>query len=219
MHAQCECWERHLRRKIVLTGGPGAGKTAVLEMIRHSLCEHVAIVPEAAGVIFSGGFPRSDEVEARRAAQRAIYHVQCEMESVMVAQGVGVMLCDRGAPDGFAYWPGPEDFWSAVGATHDEMLCRYDAVIHLRVPDANQGYGHQNPLRTESASEAKIIDDRILQAWEGHPRRVVIDSANDFIEKARQTLEVLRQELPRCCRDHASRAISDIEEVNYVQPA
>ena len=219
MTTHCECRERHLRRKIVLTGGPGAGKTAVLEMIRHSLCEHVAIVPEAAGVIFSGGFPRSDEVDARRAAQRAIYHVQCELESAMLAQGAGIMLCDRGAADGFAYWPGPDDFWSAVGTTHEEVISRYDAVIHLRVPGADHGYGHQNPLRTESPSEAKLIDDRILRAWEGHTRRVVIDSANDFIEKARRSLEVLRQELPRCCRDHASRAISDLGEVNHVQPA
>jgi len=217
--AHCECRERHLARRIVLTGGPGAGKTAVLEMIRHSLCDHVAIAPEAAGVIFSGGFPRSQEPEARRATQRAIYHVQLELEATLLAQGRGIMLCDRGAADGLAYWPGPDEFWTAVGATREEVLRRYDAVIHLRVPDEERGYGHQNPLRTETAAEARAIDDRILDAWHGHPRRIVIDSATDFIEKARRTLEVLRQELPECCRDHASRAISDIAEVNHVRPA
>lgn len=30
---------------IVITGGPGAGKTAVLEMSKKVLCEHVAIFP------------------------------------------------------------------------------------------------------------------------------------------------------------------------------
>jgi predicted ATPase len=217
--AHCECRQRHLRRKVVLTGGPGAGKTAVLEMIRHSLCEHVAIVPEAAGVIFGGGFPRSGEADARRAAQRAIYHVQCELEAVMVAQSAGVMLCDRGAVDGFAYWPGPDDFWTALETTREEALRRYDAVIHLRVPDAEHGYNHQNPLRTEQAAEAKLIDDRIREAWEGHPSRVVIDSATDFIEKARRTLAALKQELPECCREHASRAMSSMEEAHHVQPA
>jgi Ni2+-binding GTPase involved in maturation of urease and hydrogenase len=92
VNAHCEGRERHLLRKIVLTGGPGAGKTAVLEMIRHSLCDHIAIVPEAAGVIFGGGFPRREELEARRAAQRAIYHVQLELEATLVAQGTGIML-------------------------------------------------------------------------------------------------------------------------------
>jgi predicted ATPase len=32
--AVCACAEPHLEKRIVLTGGPGAGKTAVLELIR-----------------------------------------------------------------------------------------------------------------------------------------------------------------------------------------
>jgi predicted ATPase len=219
MNAQCECRKRQVRRRIVLTGGPGAGKTAVLEMIRHSLCEHVAIVPEAAGVVFGGGFPRSSGVGVRRAAQRAIFAVQCELEAAMLAQGGGIMLCDRGVVDGAAYWPGPDDFWNSVGMSRSDALSRYDALIHLRVPDAANGYGHQNPLRTEDAALARRIDDRILQAWDGHPRRTTIDSTTDFIEKARRTLEVLRRELPECCRDHASRALNSMEDVSHVQPA
>jgi predicted ATPase len=31
----CECAAVHERRRVVLTGGPGAGKTAVLELIRR----------------------------------------------------------------------------------------------------------------------------------------------------------------------------------------
>ena len=46
----CECktidHEPHL---VVLTGGPGAGKTAVLEIVRRYFCAQVQIVPEAAG--------------------------------------------------------------------------------------------------------------------------------------------------------------------------
>lgn len=36
---------------IVLTGGPGAGKTAVLEFVRKILCDHVVVFPEVAAVI------------------------------------------------------------------------------------------------------------------------------------------------------------------------
>jgi predicted ATPase len=208
---RCQCRERHHQRKIVLTGGPGAGKTAVLEMLRHSLCEHVTIAPESAGIVFGGGFPRSRELDARRAAQRAIYHVQCELEAALIAKGATVMLCDRGAIDGFAYWPGPDDYWSALGTTREAVLRRYDAVIHLRVPDAEHGYGHQNPLRVEDAAEARRIDDRILQAWEGHPHRVVIDSTAEFLHKAELALEALRRELPACCRSHATTVLSALE--------
>src|SRR5688500_10497914 len=101
----CRCPEPHARKRIVLTGGPGAGKTAVLEMLRQSLCRHVTVLPEAAGIIFNDGFPRDDIAGVRRAAQRAIYHVQRELESAMEARGTPIMLCDRGVVDGVAYWP------------------------------------------------------------------------------------------------------------------
>lgn len=212
MTRHCECRKKHLRRRIVLTGGPGAGKTAVLELLRHSLCDHVAVLSEAAGIVFGGGFPRHDGIGARCAAQRAIYHVQIELEAAAEADGVGIMLCDRGAVDGSAYWPGPGDFFEAVGTTRSETLKRYDAVIHLRVPDEQHGYGHQNSLRVESAVEARRIDDRILSAWDGHPRRYVIDATGDFIQKAERTLETLRKELPECCRDHTSQAMNAANE-------
>jgi broad-specificity NMP kinase len=215
----CECQKIGIERKIVLTGGPGAGKTAVLEIIRHSLCEHVKILPEAAGVIFGGGFPRSQSAGVLRATQRAIYHVQCGLEEAFAAQGAGVMLCDRGAVDGYAYWPGPEDFWSAVGTKRGDVLRRYYSVIHLRVPDRAHGYGHQNPLRIEDGAEAHRIDNRILEAWEGHPRRIVIDSTDNFIDKVHRTIEALRIQLPECCRDHASRAIDSIHDAVAVHSA
>ena len=186
------------KRKIVLTGGPGAGKTAVLNMLRHELCEHVAILPEAAGIVFGGGFPRNHKAEVQRAAQRAIFHVQRQLEAAFEANGSDVLLCDRGTVDGAAYWPGPDDFWSALETTRMEMLLRYDVVIHLRVPEEPH-YGHQNPLRTEDAAEARAIDERILAAWNGHPNRVIIESSSDFLEKALRAITAIRAELPHCC--------------------
>lgn len=197
---ECECHRLHLRRRIVLTGGPGAGKTAVLELIRQSLCRHVTILPESAGIVFGGGFPREEQPGARRAAQRAIFFVQRELEELADSVNGGVVLCDRGVVDGYAYWPGPDDYWAGVGATRDEMFDRYDAVIHLRVPDAENGYGYSNPLRVETWSEAQAIDDRIFEAWDGHPRRYVVEASSDFLDKANRALAVLRAELPECCR-------------------
>ena len=50
----CACAEVHRRRRVVLTGGPGAGKTAVLELIRRSFCRHVLVLPESAGPLVAG---------------------------------------------------------------------------------------------------------------------------------------------------------------------
>lgn len=108
---QCRCTSQfHATCLVAVTGGPGAGKTAVLEMARRALCEHVGILPEAAGILFGGGFPRSDADPVLRAAQRAIFHVQRELEALVHEQSVvAVALCDRGTVDGLAYWPGDAD--------------------------------------------------------------------------------------------------------------
>jgi predicted ATPase len=199
----CECQDPHERRRIVLTGGPGAGKTAVLELVRQYFCKHVDVLPEAASILFGGGFRRATSTQGRQAAQRAIFHVQHELETVALAEGnPAIVLCDRGTVDGFAYWPGPSDFWKEVATSRDQELKRYDAVIHLRTPTATGGYNHRNPVRIESAAEAAVIDQRIVDAWGGHPRRFIVESAADFLSKAQQAIEILRGEMPECCRRH-----------------
>jgi len=192
----------------VLTGGPGAGKTAVLELIHKSFCEHVRVLPEAAGMLFGGGFPREEDLECKRAAQRAIFYVQRELENAGDSHNPAIVLCDRGTLDGLAYWPGSVDeFWSSVGTTLAEQLARYDAVIHLRTPTVDHGYNRQNPLRTETAAVAAEVDGRILQAWQSHSRRFVVESSSDFLDKASRALQILRAEMPECCKRHGVPAI------------
>lgn len=197
------------RRRVVLTGGPGAGKTAALEVVRAHFCQHVGVLPEAASVVFGGGFPRGGSLAARRAAQRAILHVQCELERWADDEGVASLtLCDRGVLDGLAYWPDdPDALTAAAGLTREAALARYDLVIHLRTPAAAQGYNHRNPLRTEAAEEAMRIDARIEQAWQGHPRRLFVESAADFREKLDRVIAALEGELPACCREHMRQGV------------
>ncbi|MGE5048473.1 MAG: hypothetical protein ACM3PC_07910, partial [Deltaproteobacteria bacterium] len=47
----CGCNAIHQRQRIVLTGGPGAGKTAVLELARSMLCRHLRVLPESASIL------------------------------------------------------------------------------------------------------------------------------------------------------------------------
>ena len=204
--AMCECGETHDRRRVVLTGGPGAGKTAVLDLARHRFCEHVRVLPEAATMLFGGGFPRFDEEQARRAAQRAIFAVQREIERAVASEGsTAVALCDRGTLDGLAYWPGAlDDFFASHATTRRDELERYAVVIHLRTPAALH-YDHSNPVRTETAEQARAMDEKIAAAWAGHPHIHFIDSSEDFIEKAQSALAMIEHELPECCR-HAEQS-------------
>jgi predicted ATPase len=204
--SHCDCEDVHDRRRVVLTGGPGAGKTALLELVRQSFCAHVKVLPEAAGIIFGGGFPRDEDPVARSAAQRAIFHVQRELETIGDRHNPAVVLCDRGTVDGVAYWPGTAgSFWSAVGTTPADEMARYHAVIHLRTPTVEH-YNHQNPLRIETADRAAEIDQRIAEAWASHPRRFIVDPAAEFLQKVERAIDILRREVPPCCRHHVLAA-------------
>ena len=197
----CGCVRPHDRRRIVLTGGPGAGKTAVLELVRQQFCMHVQVLPESAGIVFGGGFPRGAAQTHQCAAQRAIYFVQRELEHMADGTNAAIVLCDRGTVDGAAYWPGPDDFWSALGTTREREMRRYDVVIHLRTPASGAGYNNGNPLRTENAETAAQIDRALEAVWKGHPRRFIVPPSSDFLEKASRTVEILRAEMPECCRE------------------
>ena len=186
---------------IALTGGPGAGKTAVLELVLRTFCRRVVVLPEAASLIFGGGFPRQDTLAARQAAQRAIFHVQRELEALVQGDPQArIALCDRGTIDGLAYWPGdPDQLWRSVGSSPEAELARYHAVIHLESPTLERGYNHRNPLRTETAEQARDIDERIKQVWAGHPNRVIVPSTDDFLTKATRAIDALRQAMLPIC--------------------
>jgi len=198
----CHCdLAAHTGSRVVLTGGPGAGKTAVLEIVRRSLCSHVAVLPEAASVVFGGGFLRRHSPAGRRGAQRAIFHVQREMEGILAEEETNALvLCDRGTVDGSAYWPGSEaTFWSETGTTREKEILRYDQVIHLHSPTAGNGYNYQNPIRIETAEQAADIDARIANAWRGHPSRHFIESTESFLDKARAAVKLILRSVPECC--------------------
>ena len=200
----CRCaLASHQVRLVAVTGGPGAGKTAVLEIAARSFCRHVAVLPEAASIVFGGGFPRHTTEAGRRAAQRAIYRVQRELERLVAEeQQVAVALCDRGTVDGLAYWPDPhETFWQDVCSEPSSELERYSAVVHLQTPAIDQGYTGDR-IRVESARQAAALDAQILEAWAGHTRRTVVVSSSDFAAKASQALELIRSQLPPCCLAH-----------------
>jgi predicted ATPase len=207
--SKCGCSQLHRPRRVVLTGGPGAGKTAVLELIRKAMCRHVRVLPESAGIVFGGGFPRSAALPLRRAAQRAIFYVQRELEDAVQSDDLAIVLCDRGTIDGFAYWPGPDELWTSLGTSLAEQYARYDTVIHLRTPTSGNGYNYSNPLRIETAAEAAALDLKIAEAWAGHPRRFEVPAADDFLTKATRAIAIARGELPVCCRAHVPESPAD----------
>lgn len=182
------------RRRIVLTGGPGGGKTTAADLLRRELGDRIVIVPEAATILFAGGFPRSEQWDANRAAQSAIFHVQRNLEDVQSALfPERALLCDRGTVDGAAYWYDGEDaFFRHVGTTLDAELARYDAVVFFETAAvAGLSIEGGNPVRNESLSQAVALDARLRELWQRHPRFTLVPHTTSFLKKIVGALGIL----------------------------
>jgi predicted ATPase len=180
--------------RIVLTGGPGGGKTTAADLFRREIGEKVVLVPEAATMVFSGGFPRSSEPQAIHAAQRAIYAVQRNLEDVQAALYPDrVLLCDRGTVDGAAYWPGePHHFFDEIGSSLKQELARYDAVIFFEsAAVGGMGIEGGNPIRNESLEKAVELDRKLHALWSKHPRFILVPHNPSFFKKISYSLAVL----------------------------
>jgi len=173
--------------RIVLSGGPGGGKTTAADLFRREIGDRVVIVPEAATILFQGGFPRSREPGALKTTQTGIFHVQRHLEDVQAALYPGrTLLCDRGTVDGAAYWPGrdPSGYFRAVGTTLKKELLRYKVVIFFETAAVGgTSIEGGNRIRTESQEEAVELDARLRELWSQHPRFILVPHNPSFFKK------------------------------------
>jgi hypothetical protein len=192
--------------RIVLTGGPCAGKSmALLRVSEHltALGYLVFCSPEASTLLLGGGAVVTGATLAQLMAfQRGILRVTLALEDSLLAfaRAAGrpaVLVCDRGAMDGAAYLPSHawDELLLDTGHQVVELRdSRYDGIIHLvtAAEGAEDFYGRgTNPVRYEDAEGARGVDQRLRQAWLGHPRLVIIDNSTSFEEKLRRVVEAV----------------------------
>lgn len=182
----------HQRSKIVITGGPSGGKTTLIDYLKKEFPKKVKIVPEAASVLYKGGFPRLKSESGLYHAQIAIYYTQKSLEQMLFENSERELLvCDRGSLDALAYWPrSEENFFQTIQSSLEKELKRYDWVIHLDTALEN-GYDTHNELRTENHEEALILNEKTKKAWSMHPRRIIISSEVDFLTKMKKATELM----------------------------
>ena len=183
-------------RRIVVTGGPGAGKTSVWRELVSTHAAQLVGVPEVATLMFQHVFPAVQNLSDRRAVQRAIFAVQQNLESIHDArrQEGQVLLCDRGVPDGAGYWPeGPDAFFAAMGIEWQAEIQRYDAVLFLETAAAG-GLSIEagNATRSETLEAAVQVDARLREVYRQHPNCEFIAHEADFATKVARGSAVLR---------------------------
>lgn len=186
-------------KKIVLTGGPGAGKTVITTTLARQYPARFTAVPESASETYAQLNTRWDKLDnaSRRNVQRRIYRHQLELESAAALKcPMLTLLLDRGTVDGATYWPdGPEAYWQDIGATLPDELNRYHGVIWMQTSAALGLYDGQstNPHRHEDAAAAIAAGQKLIDLWQQHPRFTMVPAFENFDDK----LEAVRGEIER----------------------
>ncbi len=183
--------------KIVITGGPCAGKTTALSRIQTAFTNMgyaVIFVPETATELITGGIAPWT-LETNLEYQLCQIKLQLEKEKIFT-EGANkifdkdkiLVVCDRGVIDNKSYMTKAEfiNVLSVLGCNETELRDDYDAVFHLvtAAKGAEEFYTTaNNSARTETVEEAAEMDDKLIAAWTGHPHFRVIDNSTEFDEK------------------------------------
>ena len=191
-------------KRIVLTGGPCAGKTtALIKVIEHfnSLGYQVFTIPEVPTMFSQAGMNYLTPNKALfYEGEKATLEVQLALEDKFMrmaeaCEQPAIIVCDRGTMDISAYMK-PEmwqDITQAVGTDTQRLRNdRYDAVLHLvSAADGAERYytTANNRERTEGLELARMLDKKIINAWTGHPRLRVINNDDDFDRKINRVVK------------------------------
>lgn len=193
--------EKQKITKIVLTGGPCAGKTTAMNWIQNFFQKQgykVLFVPETATELITGGLTPW-ETKTYSDFESILFDLQMEKEKLF-EEGAKklpnekiLIVCDRGLLDNKAYMPKRDFDYLLKSKKLSEVKLRdsYDAVFHLvtAAKGAKKYYNLDNAARTETVEEATKIDDSLIASWTGHPHFRIIDNSTDFETKMKRLLK------------------------------
>ena len=182
--------------KIVVTGGPCAGKTTAMSWIQNAFTKMgyaVLFVDETATQLITGGASPWLST-SNRDFQLQLIRLQQAKETAFTEIGKTLkeskilIVCDRAVMDNCAYMSVQEFSWGMkmMNASKVSLRDQYDAVFHLvtAAKGAEKYYTlSNNEARTETVEEASALDDRLIAAWTGHPHFRIIDNSSGFEEK------------------------------------
>ena len=162
--------------RVVITGGPGSGKTEFFERLKTE--------DKLAGFLFFEELARQILIENPRirhdqsAFHREIFSRQVGREE---AAGARSFVTDRGTVDAFAFHP---ETMNDVGTSLENEYRRYTAVIQLGSAAAlGERYYQQDEVRDETIAEALQVEAAIRSVWSGHPNYTFVPANEDLEEK------------------------------------
>lgn len=218
--------------RIVITGGPCAGKTTAFARIESELSSRgykVFVVPETFTEMFNGGIKLLDYKNIDFQEMLLNQQIHKEMMYDTAAEKYEnenvIILYDRGTVDNLAYMSieESEELLQRIGYRSNELKTRYDAVIHMVTAadgavEAFLANCKNNEARYENVEDAIATDRLLMKVWTGHPHLRVVDNSTDFEEKISRVVSeiysVLGQPIPMEIEKKYLIRMPNIEELS-----
>ncbi len=190
--------------KIVLTGGPCAGKTALLNALKEYFKEKkikLLIGSETATELKLSGI--SFEEVGANLFQKMILKGQCNKELLLNMAACSykdeplvIILYDRGILDNKAYLKSQEEFDKMLkeeALSELDILENYDLVIDLiSTAVCNPKKYQTTPVRNEDINSARLLDQKTSEAWIGHRNMKVFNSNIDLEQETKLVIAFIK---------------------------
>ena len=224
--------------KIVLTGGPCAGKTTVLKGIKKELeldGYHVITIPETATYLISNGMPPLPSEEHSIKFQQLVLNAQLTKEEIAITyckdtletyeeffkgkKGI-IILCDRGIMDNRAYLT--QDNYDKMMYNNNlnelELLYSYDLAINLvSLATTNKELYALDGIRYETPEMAALRDEITSSAWLLHPNAHMIKPTNNIEDKIDLVKGIILANLNNQKIPPKITTVNTLEDINLTQ--
>ncbi len=194
-------------KKIVLTGGACGGKTESLPFIKEHFSKlgyDVYVVNEMATILILGGIT-APKVGGKN-FQELVIRMQLEIQKTykraisLSEDNKNLIIFDRCPIDAMMFID-REEFDEIVGkfnTTYDNILNSYDGIIHMeavakKFPELYTS--DNNKARRDEGQHTIETDNRLLEAYKNHPKRIIVNSCKDFNEKIKIVIEQIEKML------------------------
>ena len=216
-------------KKVVLTGGPCAGKSTAIAKISKVFTEkgyEVLVVPETATEIINMGIkPFGDNKINMYDFQKFILSHQLEKERLIdeyinLNENKNILVIyDRGIIDNMAYVPLNEfdKLLKEFNITKSNLFTRYDSALHLLTAAKGTDFYtiENNSAGSEGKEEAIILDDKILESYLGFPRLRIIDNSTNFESKIEKVIKEISNVLGNAYVQKQYKYLIDFNTIDY----
>lgn len=192
-------------KKIVLTGGACGGKSESLLFIKEyfsKLGYDVYVVNEMATILILGGI--TAQKVGGKSFQELVIRMQLEIQKTyeraisLSENNKNLIIFDRCPIDAMMFINREEfdEIANKFNTTYEDILNGYDGVIHMeavakKFPELYTS--DNNKARRDEGLHTIETDNKLIEAYKNHPKRIIVNSFKDFNEKITNVIEQIEK--------------------------